>query len=162
MQKKSSMSPNYNDMSRALIGWELSYVLYAALWLVRERLSYPNYLPIWVWVCKDHFLGCFLPEIFLKKWMIYWQSLRSSITKIDRDPEGENLKPVEFMPQDKNAQVTHRESSHYVDCPLCCCSQSKSLATMLIYVQRQRRNFQILSQRLKTALMKKVFECSTL
>ena len=38
----------------------------------------------------------------------------SAITEIDSHPEGQNLKPVEFMQQDKNAQVTHRESSHYV------------------------------------------------
>ena len=46
-------------------------------------------------------------------------SATSAITEIDSHPEGQKLKPVEFMQQDKNAQVTHRESSHYVDCPIC-------------------------------------------
>ena len=58
-------------------------------------------------------------DIFEELNDILTESPTSSITEIDSDPEGENLKPVEFMQQDKNAQVTHRESSHYVDCPIC-------------------------------------------
>ena len=50
---------------------------------------------------------------------ILTESPTSSITEIDSDSEGENFKPVEFMQQDKNAQVTHRETSYYVDCPIC-------------------------------------------
>ena len=58
-------------------------------------------------------------DIFEELNDILTESPTSSITEIDSDPEGENLKPVEFLQQDKNAEVTHRESSHYVDCPVC-------------------------------------------
>ena len=68
------------------------------------------------------------------------------------------------MQQDKNAQVTHRESSHYVDCPICWAKFPIEVIGdhVDICAEAKEEFASILSQLLKTALMKKVFERSTL